>query len=53
MRDTSTVVDAFDSDDNYDGGRTAANQGAKKGCDDEPNSVFQLATFEITYKIGK
>ena len=54
MRDTFTAVDSFDSDNNYDGGRTPVNQGVtNKGRDQEPNNVFYLATFEITYKIGR
>ena len=53
MQYTSTAVDAFDRDDNYGGRKIAVNQGVtNQGGDQEPNNVFYLATFEITYKIG-
>ena len=49
----STVEDANDIDNYYDGGNSTDNSGTNNSSNDDPHSVFFLATFEITYKIGK
>ena len=49
---TPTAEDANDSDNYYDGGNSTVNPGTNSSKDD-PYSVFFLATFAITYKIGK
>ena len=50
---TPTVEDENDSDNYYDGGNSTFNSGTYNRNNDYPRSVFFLATFEITYKIGK
>ena len=53
MLDTSTAVDTTDSDDYYDGGNSTTNSGTQNSTNDNPDSVFFSAIFQITYKIGK
>ena len=50
---TPTAEDANDSGNYYDGGNSTVNPGINKSSNDDPHGVFFLATFEITYKIGK
>ena len=49
---TPIVDDENDSDNYYDGGNSTDNSGTNNSSSDDPHSVFFLATFAITYKIG-